>query len=60
MVALAELTKIPIATLLFSVRWVWKPILLVLLLLLALITFETVLMGLERATTLRQLKYRSW
>ena len=58
MVALAELTKIPIATLLFSVRWIWKPILLLLLLLLALITFETVLMGLERATTLRQLKYQ--
>jgi hypothetical protein len=58
MVALAELTKIPIATLLFSVKWIWKPILLLFLLLLAAITFETVFMGLERATTLRQLRYQ--
>ena len=58
MVALAELTKIPIATLLFSVKWIWKPVLLLFLMLLAAITFETVFMGLERATTLRQLKYQ--
>ncbi len=58
MVALAELTKIPIATLLFSVSWVWKPIVLVFLIALAAITFETVFMGLERATTLRQLQYQ--
>jgi hypothetical protein len=58
MVAFAELTKIPIATLLFSVSWVWKPIVLVFLIALAAITFETVFMGLERATTLRQLQYQ--
>ena len=57
MVAIAELTKIPIATLLFSVSWLWKPIVLLFLLLLAGITFETVSFGLERAATLRQLKY---
>lgn len=54
MVALAELTKIPIATLLYAVSWIWKPILLLFLCALALITFETVVMGLERAATLRQ------
>ena len=57
MVALAELTKIPIATLLYAVSWFWKPILLVFLCCLALITFETVSMGLERAATLRQMPY---
>jgi hypothetical protein len=54
MVAIAELTKIPIATLLFAVKWVWKPIVFVFLIALAGITFETVFMGLERAVTLRQ------
>jgi hypothetical protein len=57
MVALAELTKIPIATLMYAVSWAWKPILLVFLVSLALITFETVSMGLERAATLRQMPY---
>ncbi|MBL0408194.1 hypothetical protein JKG68_30370 [Microvirga aerilata] len=57
MVALAELTKIPIATLLFSVRWIWKPFLAIALCLLALITFETVFLGLERASTQRQIQY---
>lgn len=57
MVAIAELTKIPIATLLFSASWLWKPFVLALLLILAGITFETVFMGLERAATLRQLQY---
>ncbi|WP_201832802.1 hypothetical protein [Microvirga zambiensis] len=57
MVALAELTKIPIATLLFSVRWIWKPVLAIALCLLALITFETVFLGLERASTQRQIQY---
>ena len=57
MVGLAELMKIPIATLLFSAKWIWKPLLLVFLLALAAITFETVFFGLERALTLRQLKY---
>src|SRR5262245_20386967 len=57
MVALAELTKIPIATLLFSVSWWWKVVVLVFLLGLAAITFETVFMGLERAATLRQLRF---
>jgi hypothetical protein len=57
MVAIAELTKIPIATLLFSVNWFWKPIVLIFLIALAGITFETVFMGLERAVTLRQFRY---
>ena len=57
MVALAELTRIPIATLLFSVRWIWKPVLATALCLLALITFETVFLGLERASTQRQIQY---
>ena len=56
MVALAELTKIPVATLMFSVKWRWKPILAVFLVLIAGIKFETVFMGLERAVTLRQLR----
>jgi hypothetical protein len=57
MVALAELTKIPVATLLFSTSWKWKPILFVFLAALAVITFETVFLGLERAATQRQLAY---
>jgi hypothetical protein len=57
MVAIAELTKIPIATLLFSVRWIWKPFVFLFLIGLAGITFETVFMGLERAVTLRQTRY---
>lgn len=56
-VSIAELTKIPIATLLYSASWLWKPVILVFLLLLAGITFETVLLGLERAGTLRELQY---
>lgn len=56
-VSIAELTKIPIATLLYSASWLWKPFILVFLLLLAGITFETVLLGLERAGTLRELQY---
>lgn len=58
MVALAELSKIPIATLLFSSNWLWKPVLAALLLLLAGITFETVFMGMERSANLRQLAYQ--
>lgn len=57
MVALAELIKIPIATLLFASKWIWKPILLAFLAALALITFETVFMGLERASAQRQMAY---
>ena len=57
MVAIAELTKIPIATLLFSVNWFWKPLVFIFLIALAAITFETVFMGLERAVTLRQFHY---
>lgn len=56
MVSLAELTKIPIATLLYASTWIWKPVLLVLLIILAGITFETVFMGLERAARLRQME----
>ena len=57
MVAIAELTKIPIATLLFTASWLWKPVVFLFLLALAGITFETVFMGLERAVTLRQFRY---
>jgi hypothetical protein len=57
MVAIAELTKIPIATLLYVLSWIWKPIVFLFLVALAGITFETVFMGLERAVTLRQLHY---
>ncbi len=57
MVALAELTKIPVATLLFGAGWIWKPVILVFLIALAGITFETVFFGLERAGALRQLRY---
>jgi hypothetical protein len=57
MVAIAELTKIPIATLLYIASWFWKPIVFVFLMALAGITFETVFMGLERAVTLRQFRY---
>ena len=59
MVAIAELTKIPIATLLFSANWIWKPLVFIALTALAGITFETVFMGLERAATLRQLRYEN-
>jgi hypothetical protein len=57
MVAIAELTKIPIATLLYVVSWLWKPVVFLFLVALAGITFETVFMGLERAVTLRQFRY---
>ena len=57
MVALAELTKIPLATLLFEVKKLAKPIVAVILLGMAFITFETVLTGLERAQTIRELAY---
>lgn len=57
MVAIAELTKIPIATLLYTASWFWKPVVFLFLLALAGITFETVFMGLERAVTLRQFRY---
>jgi hypothetical protein len=57
MVAIAELTKIPIATLLYTASWFWRPIVFLFLLALAGITFETVFMGLERAVTLRQFRY---
>lgn len=38
-------------------QWVWKPLILVFLLVLAGITFETVFMGMERAGALRQFHY---
>jgi hypothetical protein len=49
MVAIAELTKIPIATLLHVSSWIWKPIVFSFLVALAGITFETVFMGLEES-----------
>ncbi|WP_146606009.1 ABC transporter permease [Mesorhizobium kowhaii] len=60
MIAIAELTKIPIATLLFGASWFWKPVILVFLLVLAGITFETVLLGLERASTMREVQYANF
>ena len=57
MVAIAELTKIPVATLLFHTRWIWKPVVLIFLLGMAGITFETVYAGLDRALTLRKDRY---
>lgn len=60
MIAIAELTKIPIATLLFGASWIWKPVILAFLLVLAGITFETVLLGLERASTMREVQYANF
>lgn len=58
MVALAELTKIPLATLLFAVQSYFKRIaVLTILLGMAAITFETVFFGLERANTIRESQY---
>ncbi|WP_420340113.1 hypothetical protein [Roseibium sp.] len=57
LVALAELTKIPVATLMFAASWIWKPILLLFLGALAFITFETVFLGLERASSQRGIQY---
>jgi hypothetical protein len=57
MVSLAELTKIPVATLLYAARWIWKPVLLVFLLALAGITFLTVFQGLENSARFRQYDY---
>ncbi|TPI29761.1 hypothetical protein FJW07_30090 [Mesorhizobium sp. B3-1-9] len=60
MISIAELTKIPIATLLFGASWFWKPVILAFLLVLAGITFETVLLGLERASTMREVQYANF
>ena len=57
MVAIAELTKIPIATLLYVAPWIWKPIVFLFLVALASITFLTVFTGLEKQVTLRQDRY---
>lgn len=59
MVAFAELTKIPIATLLFVAPIVYKPFAAIALFLLALITFETVVGGLDTALSQRQEKFRN-
>ena len=48
MVALAELTKIPLAVLLINVQNTLKPIILIILIFLSIITFETVFLSLER------------
>ena len=58
MVAFAELTKIPLATLLFSAPLGFKPFVLVALLGMAFITFESVFQGLEQSITIRQLDYQ--
>jgi len=59
MVAFAELTKIPIATLLFVAPIIYKPFALIALVLLALITFETVVGGLDTALSQRQESFRN-
>jgi hypothetical protein len=59
MVAFAELTKIPIATLLFVAPIIYKPFALIALVLLAAITFETVVGGLDTALSQRQEKFRN-
>ena len=58
MVAFAELTKIPIATLLFVAPLIYKPFALLALVLLAGITFETVVGGLDTALSQRQEAFR--
>jgi len=58
MVAFAELTKIPLATLLFTAPLGFKPFVLVALLGMAFITFESVFQGLEQSITIRQLDYQ--
>ena len=58
MVAFAELTKIPLATLLFSAPLGFKPFVFVALLGMAFITFESVFQGLEQSITIRQLDYQ--
>ena len=55
----AELTKIPIATLLFVAPIIYKPFALIALVLLAAITFETVVGGLDTALSQRQEKFRN-
>lgn len=60
MVAFAELTKIPLATLLLARDFplIAKPLVLIALLLMAFITFETVFQGMEQAQTVRQIEYQ--
>src|SRR5688572_20666980 len=60
MVALAELTKIPVATLMFVASWAWKPFLAIALCALAMLTFGTVFLGLERAKDLREEEYNDF
>jgi len=57
MVALAELTKIPLATLLFAAPKLFKPLVILILFGMAFITYETVITGLERAQTIREAAY---
>ncbi len=57
MVALAELTKIPLATLLFAAPRFFKIVVFLILLGMAAITYETVFFGLERAHTIREAEY---
>ena len=59
MVAFAELTKIPIATLLFVAPIIYKPFAALALFLLAFITFETVVGGLTTALSQRQEAFRN-
>lgn len=52
LIAVIELTKIPLATGLYRVRnWAWKIFILIALLALMLVTFETMFTGLERQMT---------
>ena len=62
MVAFAELTKIPLATLLLapqgSISFLQRALALFALPLMAFITFETVFQGMEQAQTVRQIEYQ--
>ena len=52
-VAMAELAKIPVATALVHSRSAWRPAIALLLLVMSVITFETVFFSLERGFTVR-------
>lgn len=54
--ALVELTKIPLTLVFMNTRWLWRLLFLIGLLGMSAITFETLLMGLERASSLQSRK----
>ena len=54
--ALVELTKIPLTLVFMNTRWLWRVLFLIGLLGMSAITFETLVMGLERASSLQARK----